>query len=186
MKVLHITNNYPTLKFPIFGIFVKEQIDSLTKQGVENEVFFINGKENGKKEYLQAICKIRKIIKKQQFDIIHCHHLFSAIILLLSFRCFNNKYPNIDFIRPIIIGNNVFIGSNVTIMRGVTIGNNVIIGASSVITKDIPNDVVVVGIPGRIIKTIDEYEKKIMPQTITLQKKYNQKAKKEELLRLYN
>lgn len=48
MKVLHITNNYPTEKFPIFGIFVKEQIDSLTELGVENEVFFIKGREKGK------------------------------------------------------------------------------------------------------------------------------------------
>jgi teichuronic acid biosynthesis glycosyltransferase TuaC len=91
MKVLHVTNNFPTFKFPIYGIFVKEQIESLTKQGIENEVFFINGKENGKKEYLQAIWKIRKIIKKQNFDIIHCHHLFSAIVLLISFRWLNNK-----------------------------------------------------------------------------------------------
>jgi acetyltransferase-like isoleucine patch superfamily enzyme len=97
-----------------------------------------------------------------------------------------NKYPNTDFIRPINIGNNVFIGSNATIMPGVTIGNNVVIGSSSVITKDIPSDVVVAGVPGRILKSIEEYEKKIIPQTIVLKNRYNQKARKEELLKLYN
>jgi teichuronic acid biosynthesis glycosyltransferase TuaC len=91
MKVLHITNNFPTIKHPVFGIFVKEQIDSLSKQGIENEVFFINGRENGKKKYLKAIWSIRKKIKKENFDIIHCHHIFSAIVLLLTFRFYNCK-----------------------------------------------------------------------------------------------
>jgi teichuronic acid biosynthesis glycosyltransferase TuaC len=91
MKVLHVTNNYPTSKYPIFGIFVKEQIDSLTRQGVENEIFFINGRENGKKEYLKAIWRIRKKIEQGNFDIIHCHHVFSAIVLLLTFRFFDHK-----------------------------------------------------------------------------------------------
>ena len=54
MKVLHVTNNYPTTNFPIFGIFVKEQIESLVETGVECEVFFINGKENGKIEYFKS------------------------------------------------------------------------------------------------------------------------------------
>jgi hypothetical protein len=49
MKVLHVTNNFPTVKFPIFGIFVKEQIDSLTKQGIDNEVFLLMVKRMEKK-----------------------------------------------------------------------------------------------------------------------------------------
>ncbi len=84
MKVLHITNNYPTEKFPIFGIFVKEQIDSLTELGVENEVFFIKGREKGKLEYIKSVFRLRKLLSKQYFDIIHCHHVFSALCLLLS------------------------------------------------------------------------------------------------------
>jgi sugar O-acyltransferase (sialic acid O-acetyltransferase NeuD family) len=48
------------------------------------------------------------------------------------------------------IGNNVFISSNATINRGVKIGNNCIIGAGSVITKDVENNCVVFGVPGKI------------------------------------
>ena len=48
MKVLHITNNFPSEINPIFGIFVKEQIQSLNKIDDSNDVFFINGRENGK------------------------------------------------------------------------------------------------------------------------------------------
>src|SRR5665647_322653 len=91
MKILHITNNYPTNNHPIFGIFVKEQIESLSKKGVENEVFFINGRELGKKAYLKSIIKLRVILKEKKFDILHCHHAYSAIVLLFTLRFFKYK-----------------------------------------------------------------------------------------------
>ena len=50
------------------------------------------------------------------------------------------------------IGNNVFIGSGAKILGNITIGNNVKIGANSVILESIPDNVTVVGIPGKIIK----------------------------------
>ena len=46
MKVLQVTTNYPTIKYPAFGIFVKEQIESIEKLGVVNTIFYSNGKEN--------------------------------------------------------------------------------------------------------------------------------------------
>ena len=54
------------------------------------------------------------------------------------------------------IGNNVFIGVKSVIMPGVTIGDNVIIGALSLVTKDIPSDVVAYGQPAKVIKSIDD------------------------------
>lgn len=62
-----------------------------------------------------------------------------------------------DIIAPIKVGNNVYIGSGVQILPGVTIGNNCVIGASAVVTRDIPDNSVAVGIPARVIRTIDEY-----------------------------
>jgi len=56
-------------------------------------------------------------------------------------------------VKPIIIGNNVEIGSNAVILPGVTIGNNVSIGAGAVVTKDIPENSIAVGVPARIIKS---------------------------------
>jgi maltose O-acetyltransferase len=53
---------------------------------------------------------------------------------------------------PITIGNNTWIGARVTILPGVTIGNNSIIGANSVVTKNIPDDVIAAGVPCKIIK----------------------------------
>jgi maltose O-acetyltransferase len=56
--------------------------------------------------------------------------------------------------KPIIIGNNVWITTNVLILPGVTIGNNTVIGAGSVVTKNIPANVFATGNPCKVIKTI--------------------------------
>ena len=91
MKVLHITNNYPTSKNPVFGIFVKEQIESLSTKGVENDILFINGREGGKREYIKSIWKIKNKLRNEKFDIIHCHHALSAIFLIISRENKHNK-----------------------------------------------------------------------------------------------
>lgn len=53
------------------------------------------------------------------------------------------------------IGDDVWLGGNVTILPGVTIGNNVVIGAGAVVTKDIPDNSLAVGVPAKVIKEIE-------------------------------
>ena len=60
---------------------------------------------------------------------------------------------------PITIGNNVWIGSHVVINPGVTIGDNSVIGAGSIVTKDIPPNVVAAGVPCRVIREINDRDK---------------------------
>lgn len=57
-----------------------------------------------------------------------------------------------------VFGDNVYVAANATVVGDITIGSNVIIGAGSVVTKDVPDNVVVVGNPARVIKTIDDNE----------------------------
>lgn len=56
---------------------------------------------------------------------------------------------------PIIIGNNVFIGSNCTILKGVTIGSNAIIGAGSIVTKNVPSYEIWAGNPAKFIRKVE-------------------------------
>lgn len=61
----------------------------------------------------------------------------------------------------ITVGKNVWIGSNSTILPGVTIGDNAIVAAGAVVTKDVPQNSVVGGVPAKIIKTIDSEKREI-------------------------
>lgn len=63
----------------------------------------------------------------------------------------NNRITNGYVTAPIRIGSNVWIGDGVVVLKGVTIGNNVTIGAGSVVVKDLPDNVVAVGVPARVV-----------------------------------
>lgn len=69
------------------------------------------------------------------------------------------RTKDLELTFPIVIGNNVFIGFDTKILPGVNIGDNVIIGAGSVVNKDIPSNTVAAGVPCKVIKTLEEYEK---------------------------
>lgn len=56
--------------------------------------------------------------------------------------------------KPISVGDNVWFGGNVTVLAGVTIGSNTVIGAGSVVTKDIPSNVVAAGNPCQVIRNL--------------------------------
>lgn len=59
-----------------------------------------------------------------------------------------------ESIRPIVIGNDVWIGTNVLILKGVEVGDRSIIGAGAVVTRNVPPDVVVAGNPARVVKQL--------------------------------
>lgn len=61
-----------------------------------------------------------------------------------------------NLLSPIVIGRNVWIGAHATVLAGVTVGDNAVIAAGAVVTKDVPKNAVVGGVPARLIKYIDE------------------------------
>jgi maltose O-acetyltransferase len=65
-----------------------------------------------------------------------------------------------DFGKTVTIGSDVWVGGNVIINLGVNIGNNTIIGSGSVVTKDIPDNVIAAGNPCKILRKIDDADKK--------------------------
>lgn len=81
---------------------------------------------------------------------------------------YRRQISDLEITKPIIVGNDVYIGNNVIILPGVTIGNNVIIGASAIVTKDISDNSVAVGVPARVIKNSSDYLEKIKKESLHL------------------
>ncbi|MFD1294188.1 glycosyltransferase [Lutibacter holmesii] len=95
-KILFITNSYPTKNNPDYGIFTKEQIDRVLKNGVNGDVLFINTKEKGLKEYIKAFLFVQK--KYKQYDLIHCFH---GLCLVLAYIATSKKKILVSFLNSI-------------------------------------------------------------------------------------
>lgn len=87
MKVLIVTNVYPTDKHPYHGIFVKEQVQAIKSlhPDVDFDVHYINGFE-GKVNYFKSIWDVTRVINKNQYDIVHIHYGLAGMYLLNPFR----------------------------------------------------------------------------------------------------
>ena len=70
------------------------------------------------------------------------------------------RRADIEYGAPVVIGDDVWIGGHTVINPGVTIGDNVVIGSGSVVTRDIESGVVAAGNPCRVIRKIDERDRK--------------------------
>lgn len=81
---------------------------------------------------------------------------------------FRDRVPDLEITKPITVGDNVYMGNDVIVLPGVKIGNNVVIGAGAVVSKDIPDNSVAVGVPARVIKSTDEYFEKLQRESLHL------------------
>lgn len=68
------------------------------------------------------------------------------------------RREKLSIVKPVRIGNDVWIGANCVILPGVNIGSNVIIAAGAVVTKDIPDNCVVGGVPAKFMKELDDFK----------------------------
>ena len=69
------------------------------------------------------------------------------------------REQGLQFNAPIRVGRNCWLGAGVLVMPGVTIGDNTVVGAGSVVTRDLPANVVAVGNPCRVLREINEHDR---------------------------
>lgn len=152
----------------------EERIAYLRKQGIRigMDCFISSDVRFGTEPYLISIGNNVRLTSNVKF----VTHDGSLWVL----RNMGMTSKDADFFGKIIIGDNVNIGWNSIIMSGVTIGNNVIVGVNAVVTKSIPDNSVVAGVPARVIETIDEYYEK--NKTKIVNTKFMGYAEKKEYL----
>lgn len=128
----------------------------------------------------------------------HCWHIeigdnvvLAPRVHILAHDASTGLFIGYTKIANVKIGNNVFIGASSTILPGVTIGDNVIVGAGSVVSKDIPSNSLAVGVPARVVSTLEDYlnkEKLMMNEHNTFEKEYTLRnpqlsnAQKDEMI----
>jgi acetyltransferase-like isoleucine patch superfamily enzyme len=81
-------------------------------------------------------------------------------------RILRHKYPNIDRVGRIVIHDNVVLGLGAIILLGVEIGPNAVVGAGAVVTRSVPPNSVVGGVPARVLMSLEEYEAKALPRAL--------------------
>jgi glycosyltransferase involved in cell wall biosynthesis len=79
LRVLILTNMYPTPDEPQFGCFVKDQADDLRRLGVDVRVLAFDGRTD-KRRYLRAARELRRACRHERFDVVHAHYGLSGVV----------------------------------------------------------------------------------------------------------
>jgi teichuronic acid biosynthesis glycosyltransferase TuaC len=95
MRVLIVTNMFPTADAPSAGIFVDEHVRALASLGVDPEVFFVNGGRS-RREYATALPRLVRTLSKGSFQVINTHHSYCTLQVALA-RLSNRRCPPVVF-----------------------------------------------------------------------------------------
>lgn len=85
MRVLKVTNMYPTAEQPQFGIFVQQETESLRRLGVDVDVLFVNGRSS-KLNYLTGAPRLWSRLRDEEYDLVHAHYIFAGLLALTRRR----------------------------------------------------------------------------------------------------
>jgi teichuronic acid biosynthesis glycosyltransferase TuaC len=85
LRVLAVTNMYPTASEPWFGCFVREQVDDLVSLGIDVHVLHFDGRSS-RLNYLRAARELRRLVSKRQFDLIHAHYGLTGALVAFQHR----------------------------------------------------------------------------------------------------
>lgn len=96
-----------------------------------------------------------------------------------------DEIPNLQDFGPIVIEDNCFIGVNAVLLPGIRIGPNSIVAAGAVVTKDVPPNVVVGGVPARALMSLDEYRRRKLAESDGQKVPTDARGRREYLERKY-
>lgn len=82
MRILTVTNMYPTAANPQFGIFVKEQVQSIRALGHEVDVLFVNGRDGRvrHKGYALGVPRLWRQMRRSEYDVVHAHYVLTGLV----------------------------------------------------------------------------------------------------------
>jgi acetyltransferase-like isoleucine patch superfamily enzyme len=78
------------------------------------------------------------------------------------------EVPDLEWTAPIRVGDDVYFGINTIVLPGVTIGDRCIVAAGAVVTRDVPSNSVVGGVPARLISSVDDYLEKMKAKSLKI------------------
>ncbi|KAJ2709469.1 hypothetical protein H4R19_004235 [Coemansia spiralis] len=148
-RVRHDSELYPAAVRSLLGTVGDD------KAIIESPVYFDYGKNThvGERFYMNAMCTILDCARVDIGDDV----LFGPNVQVYTAghpTSPTERLKGLEWARPVKIGNNVWVGGAAIILPGVTIGNGVTVAAGAVVTKDVPDNVVVAGNPARIVKHV--------------------------------
>jgi teichuronic acid biosynthesis glycosyltransferase TuaC len=79
MRVLTVTNMWPTEEWPQFGIFVRRQVEELRSRGVDVDVLFVNGRASGA-NYARGFPRVWRALARRRYDLVQANYVFSGVI----------------------------------------------------------------------------------------------------------
>ncbi|MBI4319130.1 MAG: glycosyltransferase [Chloroflexi bacterium] len=86
MRVLVVTNMYPSDEFPALGTFVKDQAGALRVRGIQIEVLLMKGPKKDRTKYVRGAVDVLGQVRSRRYDLIHAHYVFSGIIARVQTR----------------------------------------------------------------------------------------------------
>lgn len=150
---MELNNKYHTPKeiVDILSEMTGEQVDESLTLFPPFYTDFGRNTHFGKNVFINSCCNFQD----QGGIYIGDHALIGHRIVLATIDRDLNPYDRTNHCAPIHIGNRVWIGSCAIITRGVTIGDGAVVAAGAAVTKDVPGNTVVGGVPARVLITIE-------------------------------
>ena len=106
----------------------------------------------------QAVLEINDSYVNSNTKIVCAKHiriskaLIGEDVMIMDSDCHGIMPGDFETSRPIVIGSNVWIGSRAIILKGVTVGSGSVIGCGAVVTRDVPEDCLAVGVPAKVVR----------------------------------